>query len=140
MSKMPAAYAPGELLGPTWLPKKMQNKVVSCITPESLVTSWEVQAQRVLEWVFIVLGIAALATILIGVVPAWAQSRPSSGSGFGVGDFNAAISGFRAIVGISVTVVPFLLLAYYTWKMKPKDVYEAAWLSIGWCALAFILR
>lgn len=56
------------------------------------------------------------------------------------GDVNAVIGGVRAAIGIMATVAPGLVLAYYTWKMRPKDMYDAAWLAIAWCALAYVLR
>jgi hypothetical protein len=56
----------------------------------------------------------------------------------GLGNLNSVVAGFKALAGIASVVVPFALLSWYTYKMRPKDAYEAAWLAIAWCAVAFI--
>ena len=58
----------------------------------------------------------------------------------GIGDLNTAMEGFRAVMGIATAIVPFALLAYWTWKLKPKDWYDAALMAMAWCALAYIIR
>lgn len=48
------------------------------------------------------------------------------------------------LAGLLAKLAPIAVLTYWTYLAftvkKPKDVYEAAWLAIGWCALAFILK
>lgn len=46
----------------------------------------------------------------------------------------------RSLISVASQVVPAVILAYYSYKMRPKDAYEASWLAIGWCALAFIIK
>jgi hypothetical protein len=81
----------------------------------------------------------AIALTVVTITPTLAQQRVGQ-SGFMNGDINSILTGVRAIASMSVTVVPFALLAFYTWKMRPKDCYEASWLALGWCGLAYILK
>ena len=41
-------------------------------------------------------------------------------------------------------LAPAVILSYWTYRefrvKASKDAYEAAWLAIGWCTLAFILK
>ena len=84
----------------------------------------------------VVSGMAgAVAALLMSAL--WAPAAYAQRYG---GDINAVIGGVRAAIGIMATVAPGLVLAYYTWKMRPKDMYDAAWLAIAWCALAYVLR
>jgi hypothetical protein len=84
--------------------------------------------------------VVAAAVLAMSAGSVMAQQYKSGGGGFGVGDIGSVVSGFRAVVGIATTVVPFIILAYYTWKKQPKDAYEASWLALGWCGLAYVLR
>lgn len=94
--------------------------------------------KKKLIWVALGVGAAVAAYfMLLGVGLAHAQSR---GGSMGVGDLQSVLNGFRAFLGIASLIVPGVVLAYYTWKFRPKDAYEAAWLAIGWCALAYVLR
>lgn len=77
--------------------------------------------------------------LLFGTWPAQSQTRGGRGS-MSFNDAQSFLSGFRALVSIASMIVPAVLLAYYTWKYKPKDAYEAAWLALGWCGLAYIVR
>ena len=59
--------------------------------------------------------------IMLGVPEAFAQQRGQPSFGGGYGDMNSLAAGFRFILRIAVIAVPILLMAYYTWKMRPKD-------------------
>jgi hypothetical protein len=99
-------------------------------------------AERTVHRLGIVLIFSLLALALILSLTsggALAQSRPGGFSAPGIGDLNSMYAGFRFVLRIVVVAVPLSLLAYYTWKMKPKDAYEASWLAIGWCAIAYIV-
>lgn len=69
----------------------------------------------------------------------WAQQRGAPVAAPGFGDMNSMFAGFRLILRIVVVGVPLLIMAYYTWKIRPKDAYEASWLALGWCGVAYIL-
>lgn len=107
-------------------------------TTTTMSSSWK---KRII-WLAFGMGIAiACYLMLLGVGMAFAQSRQSpSAPSMGVGDIQSVLNGFRAFLGIASLLVPGLLLAYYTWKYRPKDAYEAAWLALGWCGLAYVLR
>ncbi len=77
--------------------------------------------------------------IMLGVPEAFAQQRGQPSFGGGYGDMNSLAAGFRFILRIAVIAVPILLMAYYTWKMRPKDLYEVAWVVLAWCGIAYIL-
>jgi heme/copper-type cytochrome/quinol oxidase subunit 4 len=113
---------------------------MTMMSSENLDTPQERTAFRIGYWTAIILSVIALIVFMTsgGV---WAQSRPGAGgfSAPGLGDMNSLYAGFRFVLRIVVVAVPLLLLSYYTWKMKPKDLYEIAWVAIGWCAIAYII-
>ena len=84
---------------------------------------------------------------------AYAQSRSGSGSGSSVSSGTGSVTNTasyvdpyglvypaRAVLNIVTSVIPIGILAYYHNKMKVKDMYEAAWVAMGWCAAAYIIR
>jgi hypothetical protein len=71
------------------------------------------------------LAFAVALIVALQETIAFAQQRSGSSGSFLSGDINSVLAGIRAIASMSVMVVTFTLLAFYT---------------LGWCGLAFILK
>lgn len=86
-------------------------------------------------------AVAAVLVVTLNVTLAYAQSRGGGGGNFiNSSGYRGMFEGVGFAIWFASVSLPALILGYYTWKMRPKDVYEAAWLAIAWCAWAYVLR
>lgn len=97
----------------------------------------ERKAKRVM-WGAIALHFV-LVLCLQGAGVAHAQGRSVVGGGSYVTDAMSIASSVPAIMRMLAILFAFATMAYYTWKLKPKDPYEAAYQAFGWVAVAWIL-
>jgi hypothetical protein len=87
------------------------------------------------SWWAVVLLIIALAIMAYFIL--WTPTFANAQSINSV-DFRAVSNTFNVLTRSIANVIPIGVLLFYMYKMRPKDIYEAAWLAIAWCAVAYI--
>lgn len=87
---------------------------------------------------------AACTAVLLSLVfvadPAMAQIKSSGSSYSSYGDVGAIMGALRLIFSIVATLVPFGLLCFWTYRMRPKDLYDVGWIVLAWTAYLFVIR